>query len=366
VPDHNDVLSKAPEDAVIISMFLEGEGEIELSRLADRVTDPDHPEYGAYIDRFTLRDMVATPKDAVPTIKRWLEEHDLHVIGLVQGKLIIFVGTAEAVAKTFGRRAERWLKDSSTFAPVTWPLPMEIRSLVRSMYGRDQATTRRLRALGPSRDAFWRTMSELEGTAHAGCCMSRPSGGPRPNGQGRGGTRGSGVDLWGPATRRGAPEHRRCSPARRRSARCSRREGTRWRAGCRPKDRTPGPRRSAAVVLLVSPQLGGVMWGGEGCPTAPGAATAARGFAPSEHPGSKSTRSTLRSRGACYDDSSPRDSRKRCRHTRSRARDQQSLTSTTPDASAISSSVPVVLSTMKPNRISNLSSIAVVSASNAS
>jgi len=83
----------------------------KIHEIADAVSDPDAPQYGRYLDRNTLRELVLLTDEERQTIADWLTEQGLKVLTVPEasGQLMFLQATEDQVLTVFGRDLKTWL-----------------------------------------------------------------------------------------------------------------------------------------------------------------------------------------------------------------------------------------------------------------
>src|SRR5436189_685452 len=100
-----------PEQVLLTLIFSEKE-PARIQCLADRTSDPNHPQYGEHLDREQLRALVALPDDERSSVVTWLASQGMVVIDPPAGnRQLLFVrATTEQIKAAFGEEIYCWLK----------------------------------------------------------------------------------------------------------------------------------------------------------------------------------------------------------------------------------------------------------------
>ena len=87
--------------------------------IADNVSDPENPEYGRFLTRSELSELVLLSKEERATIEDWLRSHGIEpVVSEETGKQLMFArGTLDQVVAAFGEDlAGRLMRDEESQA----------------------------------------------------------------------------------------------------------------------------------------------------------------------------------------------------------------------------------------------------------
>lgn len=128
-------------DTRLLTLVFEERDPAALHELADELSDPQGGDYGRYLTREALADLVLPGPRARQTVLDWLAAHGITVVdgddggGPENPQMVFLTATVEQIRSAFGPRVARWLANTRTDrAPrMEWGLPPDIAPWVQSV-----------------------------------------------------------------------------------------------------------------------------------------------------------------------------------------------------------------------------------------
>jgi kumamolisin len=120
----------------VLTVVYNEKGAANIYALASKVSDPDGPDYGQYVDRSVMEELAAPSDEARRQCEAWFEDRNMRIIDRPTAQIFLAEATDEELQRGFGPDYSNWLKMSANGGAPRgqWGLPADISGFIKAIH----------------------------------------------------------------------------------------------------------------------------------------------------------------------------------------------------------------------------------------
>lgn len=120
----------------VLTVVYNEKGAAAIYSLATKVSDPDGPDYGKYVERSVIEQLAAPSSEARERCEAWFENRNMRIVDRPTAQIFLAEATDEELQNAFGPDYSDWLKRSTNGGAPRgqWGLPADIAGYIKAIH----------------------------------------------------------------------------------------------------------------------------------------------------------------------------------------------------------------------------------------